>query len=118
MHAAACVCFVTVPKRLFKFYLQCYRLQIEELCDTLNSAWTELNDRANERSHKLELSLKAQQFFFEANEVESWLHEKSDILASTDYGRDRDAATKLLTKHKVRQKLTFPVPPLLQLHFF
>jgi hypothetical protein len=24
------------------------------------------------------------------------------VLSSTDYGRDRDAATKLLTKHKVR----------------
>lgn len=71
------------------------------MCDTLSSAWTELNDKASERFRKLELSLKAQQFFFEANEVESWLNEKADILASTDYGRDRDAATKLLTKHKV-----------------
>ena len=57
--------------------------------------------KASERSRKLDLSLKAQQFFFEANEVESWLTEKNDILKSTDYGRDRDAASKLLTKHKV-----------------
>lgn len=47
------------------------------------------------------MSLKAQEFFFEAGEVESWLNEKNDVLSSTDYGRDRDAATKLLTKHKV-----------------
>lgn len=67
----------------------------------LKDAWKELNDKAIERTQKLELSLKAQQFFFEASEVESWLNEKSDILASTDYGRDRDSATKLLTKHKV-----------------
>lgn len=44
--------------------------------------------------------MRAQQFFFEAGEVESWLSEKNDVLNSTDYGRDRDAATKLLTKHK------------------
>lgn len=48
----------------------------------------------------MNLSLKAQEFFFEASEVESWLNERSDVLSSTDYGRDRDAATKLLTKHK------------------
>lgn len=61
-----------------------------------------MQDKAGERSKALDLSLKAQEFFFEAGEVESWLNEKNDVLSSTDYGRDRDAATKLLTKHKVR----------------
>lgn len=75
--------------------------QVEALCDTLKEAWTDLQIKANERSKKLELSLKAQQFFFEASEVESWLSERNDVLSSTDYGRDRDAASKLLTKHKV-----------------
>jgi len=58
--------------------------------------------KACERSRKLDLSLKSQQLFFEISEVESWLTEKIDILKSTDYGRDRDAASKLLTKHKVK----------------
>ncbi|XP_049846907.1 spectrin beta chain, non-erythrocytic 1 isoform X2 [Schistocerca gregaria] len=74
--------------------------QIRKLCDTLNEAWQDLQDKAQERSRKLDLSLKAQEFFFEAGEVESWMGEKNDVLSSTDYGRDRDAATKLLTKHK------------------
>lgn len=74
--------------------------KIMDLCGVLQSAWDDLKTKADERAQKLELSLKAQQFFFEANEVESWLNEKADILASTDYGRDRDSATKLLTKHK------------------
>jgi spectrin beta len=74
--------------------------KIMDLCGVLQSAWDDLKNKADERAQKLELSLKAQQFFFEANEVESWLNEKADILASTDYGRDRDSATKLLTKHK------------------
>ncbi|KAL3276987.1 hypothetical protein HHI36_012347 [Cryptolaemus montrouzieri] len=77
--------------------------QIKNLSNDLQDAWTELNLKAAERAQNLEQSLKAQQFFFEANEVETWLNEKSDILASTDYGRDRDSATKLLTKHKVLQ---------------
>nr|CAD7456119.1 unnamed protein product [Timema tahoe] len=74
--------------------------QIESLCVELKEAWQDLHNKAAERNRKLELSLKAQQFFFEAGEVESWLTEKNDVLSSTDYGRDRDAATKLLTKHK------------------
>ncbi|XP_011150755.1 spectrin alpha chain isoform X3 [Harpegnathos saltator] len=76
------------------------RKKIQELCDVLDEAWTDLQDRAADRSKALDLSLKAQEFFFEAGEVESWLNEKNDVLSSTDYGRDRDAATKLLTKHK------------------
>lgn len=75
--------------------------KVEENCNELRRAWKELNKMAYQRMVKLELSLKAQQYFFEASEVESWLNEKSDILSSTDYGRDRDSATKLLTKHKV-----------------
>nr|XP_018898887.1 PREDICTED: spectrin beta chain, non-erythrocytic 1 isoform X2 [Bemisia tabaci] len=74
--------------------------QVTSLCTGLEDAWQDLKLKAAERSRKLELSLKAQQFFFEASEVESWLAEKNDLLNSTDYGRDRDAASKLLTKHK------------------
>lgn len=76
--------------------------QIQELCEVLDEEWKHLQERALERSHALDLALKAQEFFFEAGEVESWLSEKNDVLSSTDYGRDRDAATKLLTKHKVQ----------------
>lgn len=75
--------------------------QVKELCDTLSNAWSYLLEKADVRAQKLEQSLKAQQYFFEASEVESWLNEKSDILASVDYGRDRNSATNLLTKHKV-----------------
>lgn len=74
---------------------------MEELCESLQQAWQDLQDKVNQRAQKLELSLKAQQYFFEAEEVESWLNERNDVLASDDYGRDRVAATKLLTKHKV-----------------
>ncbi|KAG5890886.1 hypothetical protein JTB14_002826 [Gonioctena quinquepunctata] len=74
--------------------------KISELCGNLQNAWENLNDNANQRAQKLDLSLKAQQYFFDVNEVESWLNERGVILSSSDYGRDRDSATKLLTKHK------------------
>nr|XP_022910961.1 spectrin beta chain, non-erythrocytic 5 isoform X3 [Onthophagus taurus] len=74
--------------------------KVKNLCDHLRSAWSDLKEKASLRALKLEQSLKAQQYFSEASEVESWLNEKNDMLSNTDYGRDRDSATKLLTKHK------------------
>lgn len=74
--------------------------KIEELCKKLSVSWEDLQKNADERSKKLELSLKAQQYLSEAAEIETWLGERDNILKSTDYGRDRDSATKLLTKHK------------------
>lgn len=73
---------------------------VKQSCSNLEVAWQNLQDQAAERSKKLELSLKAQQYLFEASEIETWLTERNNVLRSTDYGRDRDSATKLLTKHK------------------
>lgn len=72
----------------------------KESCEELEQAWDNLQEKARERAKKLELSFKAQQYLSDAGEIETWLSEKNNILRSTDYGRDRDSATKLLTKHK------------------
>uniref|UniRef100_W4VRA2 Putative karst n=1 Tax=Corethrella appendiculata TaxID=1370023 RepID=W4VRA2_9DIPT len=74
--------------------------KVKELCQQLELAWQDLQAKADVRSKKLELSLKAQQYLSEAGEIETWLGERNNQLRSTDYGRDRDSATKLLTKHK------------------
>lgn len=74
--------------------------KVQESCMELEQAWNLLQEKADERAKKLELSLKAQQYLSDASEIESWLSEKNNVLRSTDYGRDRDTATKLLTKHK------------------
>ena len=79
----------------------CGVMQIESLCVGLQEAWQDLQDKAQDRSRKLDLSLKAQQYIVWARDLEIWLSEMNDVLSSTDYGRDRDAASKLLTKHKV-----------------
>ena len=73
---------------------------IEKRCQELRSAWDQLRELVVQRRKKLDLSLKAQQFFFEASEVESWMAEKTELLNSPDVGKDEDAAVKLLTKHK------------------
>jgi spectrin beta len=74
--------------------------KVQESCDELTQAWNNLQEKADERAKKLELSLKTQQYLSDAAEIETWLGEKNNLLKSTDYGRDRDSATKLLTKHK------------------
>jgi len=80
----------------WKLKVMCGVMQIESMCVGLQDAWQDLQDR----SHK-HLSLKAQQYIVWARDLEIWLSEMNDVLSSTDYGRDRDAASKLLTKHKV-----------------
>lgn len=74
--------------------------KVKELCEIVESAWKDLVEKANGRGGKLDLSLKTQQYLSEAGEIETWLVERTNVLKSTDYGRDRDSATKLLTKHK------------------
>ncbi|SPP87212.1 spectrin beta chain, non-erythrocytic 5 isoform X2 [Drosophila guanche] len=73
---------------------------VAALCKQLEAAWQDLEQHCNERSRKLDMSLKAQQYLFDAGEIESWLGERNNALRSTEYGRDRDSAAKLLTKHK------------------
>ncbi|XP_049531966.1 spectrin beta chain, non-erythrocytic 1 isoform X2 [Anopheles darlingi] len=77
------------------------KARVKDLCTALDNAWADLQEKSAERSRKLELSLKAQQYLSEAGEIETWLGERNNVLRSSDYGRDRDSATKLLTKHKV-----------------
>lgn len=74
--------------------------KIEALCSELSESWEDLCNSAAKRRQILELSLRAQQYFFEANEIESWMAEKRNLLTTTDYGRDEDVARKLLAKHK------------------
>ena len=51
-----------------------------------------LQDKANQRKQDLDDSLQAQQYFADANEGESWMHEKEPLVVNTDYGRDEDSA--------------------------
>jgi spectrin beta len=77
--------------------------QVEECCDQLAKRWKELIQLAEGRSNRLDLVLKAQQFYAETNEVESWLNEKQNMLKSPDYGKNEEVAKRFLTKHKVNR---------------
>ena len=68
--------------------------------DKLQAAWSDLLASAEKKKDSLQSALKAQQFFFEMGEIESWLAEKSLMVKSTEFGKDEDSSIKLLTKHK------------------
>ena len=42
------------------------------------------------------------QYLSEANDVDTWIKEKTAFVSSADYGKDEDASDKLLAKHKVK----------------
>ena len=75
--------------------------EIEDKCLELSSKWNQLKQSVLERKKLLEISLRIQQLLSEANEVESWMNEKFNILNSNDYGKDDNTDIKLLTKQKV-----------------
>ena len=41
------------------------------------------------------------QYLSEVNEIENWINDKVSLASSTDYGKDENAADKLLAKNKV-----------------
>ena len=63
------------------------RVEVEAICKELQDSWKELKKAARSRNRKLELNLKAQNYFFEANEVESWMNERRNLLQTKDYGK-------------------------------
>ncbi|KAK2710872.1 hypothetical protein QYM36_012149, partial [Artemia franciscana] len=74
--------------------------QIEKMCKDLEFAWKELKEASAKRRRDLDLSLRVQQFFSGASDIESWLTERQELLSSKDYGKDAESAIKFLTKHK------------------
>lgn len=40
------------------------------------------------------------QFYTDANEAESWLHERQTLVGSNDYGEDEPSAQSLLQRHR------------------
>ncbi|GFU48340.1 spectrin beta chain, non-erythrocytic 5, partial [Nephila pilipes] len=69
-------------------------------CMKMQEEWTLLQNEFYNQKERASNALKAQIFFGEATEIDSWMIEKMEVLSNTDYGKDEDAVVKLLTKHK------------------
>ncbi|XP_032787859.2 spectrin beta chain isoform X5 [Daphnia magna] len=69
---------------------------IEELLDT----WQILKDAMDNRRANLLASERAQQYFFDASEAESWMSEQELYMMVEDRGKDEISAQNLMKKHQ------------------
>ncbi|XP_063228722.1 spectrin beta chain isoform X7 [Bacillus rossius redtenbacheri] len=74
-----------------------FKTRIEELLDK----WQVLKDAVDNRHNLLLQSEKAQQYFFDANEAESWMSEQELYMMVEDRGKDEISAQNLMKKHEI-----------------
>lgn len=75
-------------------------VEIQQHLDKSKHEWKVLEKLAEERAKQLQDAAEAYQFYADANEADSWLNEKAQILASSDYGSDEPSSQALLQRHK------------------
>ncbi|XP_023703245.1 spectrin beta chain isoform X6 [Cryptotermes secundus] len=75
-------------------------LEFTQLIDDLLARWQQLKDAVENRRNKLLQSEKAQQYFFDASEAESWMSEQELYMMVEDRGKDEISAQNLMKKHE------------------
>lgn len=78
--------------------------EIQQHIDTNKQEWRKLEKLATERQKQLQDAGQACQFYADANEADSWLNEKTQILTSGDCGVDEPGAQSLLQRHRKLQE--------------
>ncbi|XP_051900167.1 spectrin beta chain, non-erythrocytic 4-like isoform X2 [Pristis pectinata] len=71
------------------------RLSLERL----KELWTALQEETQQRQQRLLAMQRAQQYYFDASEVESWLSEQELHMMTDEKGKDEQSALQLLKKH-------------------
>ncbi|PSN56235.1 Spectrin beta chain [Blattella germanica] len=74
--------------------------EFTKLIEELMARWQELKDAVEMRQNKLLQSEKAQQYFFDASEAESWMSEQELYMMVEDRGKDEISAQNLMKKHE------------------
>ncbi|GLH07508.1 Spectrin beta chain [Gryllus bimaculatus] len=74
--------------------------EFQALIEELQSRWQELKEAVEERRNKLLQSERAQQYFFDASEAESWMSEQELYMMVEDRGKDEISAQNLMKKHE------------------
>ncbi|XP_077282982.1 spectrin beta chain isoform X2 [Arctopsyche grandis] len=78
--------------------------QFQDLIKELTQHWQELKDAIRDRNSGLLQSEKAQQYFFDANEAESWMSEQELYMMVEDRGKDEISAQNLMKKHDILEQ--------------
>eukprot|EP00045_Choanoeca_perplexa_P017689 m.262360 g.262360 ORF g.262360 m.262360 type:complete len:2501 (-) comp17606_c1_seq1:822-8324(-) len=74
--------------------------EITEALTLLKARWANLKAAAAARETALQRALRAQQYFVEANEAESWMKEKEQQVHLSDLGKDEYSAQRLLSQQQ------------------
>ena len=74
--------------------------EFQRLIDELLAMWEELKKNMDYRKSKLLESERAQQYYFDASEAESWMSEQELYMMVEDRGKDEFSAQNLMKKHE------------------
>ncbi|XP_030641796.1 spectrin beta chain, erythrocytic [Chanos chanos] len=80
-------------------YKPCDPQVIQHRVEHLDMCYQELCTLAEQRKVRLEQSRRLWNFFWEIEELESWIREKEHIFSSLDYGKDLTSVLVLQSKH-------------------
>ncbi|XP_015125014.1 spectrin beta chain isoform X2 [Diachasma alloeum] len=74
--------------------------EFQRLISELNEKWRELKEAISDRNKHLLQNEKAQQYFFDSTEAESWMSEQELYMMVEDRGKDEISAQNLMKKHE------------------
>ncbi|GAV05346.1 hypothetical protein RvY_15494 [Ramazzottius varieornatus] len=78
--------------------------RFRELLDDLLARWNDLKDAIEDRDKRLDLSEKAQQYFSDANEAETWMSEQELYLLSDERPKDESIAQANARKQEATEQ--------------
>ena len=74
---------------------------IRDRIQTLENAYEELKQLAEDRKSRLNESRKLWQFYWDMADEEGWIREKEQLMSTPDLGHDLTSVHLLLNKQKV-----------------
>ncbi|CAG0879659.1 unnamed protein product, partial [Darwinula stevensoni] len=78
--------------------------EFSQLIEELLEAWQGLKDAMENRKKNLLISERAQQYFYDASEAESWMSEQELYMMVEDRGKDEISSQNLMKKHESLEK--------------
>lgn len=78
--------------------------EFERLMKQLISSWDDLKKKMDTRKNLLLESEKAQQYFFDASEAESWMSEQELYMMVDERGKDELSAQNMMKKHNILEQ--------------
>ncbi|PVD25646.1 hypothetical protein C0Q70_13305 [Pomacea canaliculata] len=73
---------------------------IKDKCQELQLSWDDLLKKSKNRKKNMDISLQTQKYLSEVAEVEAWINDKMALVTSNDFGKDENAADRLLAKNQ------------------